>query len=104
MFAPSRRQPIPRLTDAGIGATDAPTIARVLGCDGTEQVRRAVDRVIDALAVSDPSHGAAQARAIEWAADSEARIAEVAARVLAEGGGAAEIARAIVAIGGRVAP
>ena len=104
MFAPNRRQPIPRLADAGIGATatDAPTIARVLGCDGTEPIRRAVDRVIDALAAADPSHGVAQARAIGWAADSEARIAQVAERVLAEGGGAVEIARAVVAIGGRV--
>lgn len=99
MFAPSRRQPIPRLTDAGIGATDAPTIARALGCE-TSAVRRAVD----ALAAADPSHGAAQARAIAWAADSETQIAKVAAQVLADGGGALEIARAVVAIGGRVVP
>ena len=91
MFAPKRRQSISTIAAfpeaACIGATDAPTIARV-----------------DTLAASDPSHGAAQARAIEWAADSETRIADVAARVPAEGGGPAEIAREIVAIGGRVAP
>ena len=97
MFAPSHRQPIPRLSDADIGSTDAPTIARALGCE-TSRVRAAVD----ALAAADPSHGVAQARAIGWAADSETRIAEVAAQVLAEGGGAVEIARAVVAIGGRV--
>ncbi len=63
-----------------------------------------VRAAVDAIAAADPSHGVAQARAILWAADSETRIADVAARVLAEGGGPAEIAREIVAIGGRVAP
>ncbi len=95
----ARRGRIAALADAGIGATDAPTIARVPGCE-ISRVRAAVD----AIAAADPSHGVAQARAILWAADSETRIADVAARVLAEGGGPAEIAREIVAIGGRVAP
>ena len=93
----ARRGRIAALADAGIGATDAPTIERLR----TKLLAPTEARDAIACLAGDHGHGISQAAALAWARETEARAEELIGAILGDAGKAREIAAALVAHGFR---
>ena len=93
----ARRGRIAALADAGIGATDAPTIERLR----TKLLAPTEARDAIACLAGDHGHGISQAAALAWARETEARAEALIGAILGDAGKAREIAAALVAHGFR---